>query len=232
MYRFRSTPLVKMRQTQPFGVDYIGGGFYIKLGLKGHNGWDLSAATGTDVLAVADGIVEGFSDGGYGVNARLTTFVDIETKLEIVYGHLKEVLLEGEVKAGQVIASSNNTGLSTAPHLHLGVRVWKKVNGEWRIADYNNGFFGYVDPAHFYAADVFDLPVDKKYGVKKPFATELQFYASNVWFFVTFRRLMTTREYNAFVWGAWDVRTVLDPAMFPIWSEFTKPEALQRGLLK
>lgn len=43
---------------------------------------------------------------------------------EILYAHLSEVLVEeGEkIRQGQVIARSGNTGLSTGPHLHYGIR--------------------------------------------------------------------------------------------------------------
>jgi len=232
-YRFKSNPLEKMRLTQPFGVDYIGGGFYNKLGLKGHDGYDLSAISDTPIFAVADGIVTAFTDGGYGVNARLETFVDTNTKLEVVYGHLRQVTKTGEVTAGDVIGFSDNTGLSTAPHLHFGVRPWVRRGGVgdiFDVKDYNNGFFGYIDPAQFFPATVFDLPVDRKYGIKNA-PSEAEFYPSQVWFFLRFRRLMTTREYNALRFGRWDVRTVLDPAMAEIWWNFSKPEAKQRGIV-
>lgn len=241
MYRFRTTPLEKMRLTQPFGVDYTGGGIplgdgkyggYKDLGLAGHNGWDVSAITGTQILAVADGNVSALTDGGYGVNARLITQVDLNTKLEVVYGHLREITKTGEVAAGDIIGYSNNTGFSTAPHLHFGTRPLVRRPGTdiFDVKDYANGFFGYVDPAQFYPLTVFDLPVDKKYGMKR-FVSEIAFYPSQVFFYRKFKRLMTTREYNAFVYGAWDIRTVLDPAMAEVWWNFTKIEARAKGII-
>ena len=233
-----------MKLTQPFGVDWTGGqiplgngkyGDYSALGLKGHNGWDLSAGSNTEALAVADGIATYFQGGsGYGNNLRLIVDVDTQTKLECVYGHLNADIKTGPVKAGEVIVFTGNTGASTAPHLHYGQRVQKlnPKNGEFEVINYDNGFFGYVNPDQFYPKTIFDLPVDNRYGNTKPFATEVDFYATNWWFRWKFKRLMNVREYNAFRFGAWDLRTVFDPAFLDVWTEMTKPEAMKRGIVK
>lgn len=231
-------PLDKMKITQPFGVDYLGNGgpggkSYADMGLKkGHNGWDLSAPTGTTVYAVMDGELVYTPDfNGYGNDIRIR---NKELGLEVVYGHLEKSLApNGPVKAGDPIALSDNTGFSTGPHLHFGVRKarWEGTAGPF-IDDYDNGYFGYIDPAQFFAKDIFDLPVDKQYSATKRGMTDLQWYAANAYFFKTTKRLMTTREKNALVYGYWDLRTVLDPAMQGIWTEMTKPEAQKRGIVK
>jgi hypothetical protein len=241
--KFTALPLAKLRMTQPFGVNYLGPGLYKAAGLPNdlHNGWDLSSPTGNEVYACADGEVvkEGdVNDKGYGLVARLFTEWVSDERLEIVHGHLLEVVKTGPVKAGELIAKSDNSGFSSAPHLHFGVRIQQYRNGHWNVENYDNGFMGYVDPSPYFPDSIFrvygkdfNLPVDVRYS-GHAFATEAEFYPSNIWFFKTFKRLATTREYNALRFGAWDVRTVIDAAMFPIWSEYTKVEAKVKGLIK
>lgn len=110
---------------------------YFVWGLNGHNGLDLACPTGTRLYAVEDGqIVEAYSDpGGYG----LTLYVLSTTGRGWRYGHASQLLVgPGQwVKRGALLAYSGNTGNSTGPHLHLGVRPAAPV--------YANGFNGYVD---------------------------------------------------------------------------------------
>lgn len=246
---FTHNPLEKMRLIQGFAQNLVGGDFYSKIGLKeGHNGWDLStdAVSGKPCFAVADGEVvsepEGDITKGYGLNARL--FVDLGSddkgnrwRLNIVYGHLQKVVKTGFVKAGEQIGECDNTGYSTGPHLHFGIRkeYFSPGGAGPYIDNYNNGFFGYIDPAKYFPKGVFDLPVDRRYGHDywtSGVPSDLKFYTTNWWFWLTFKRLMTSRERNAFQFGFWDLRTVLDPAMFIIWSNYSKPEAIKRGLVK
>lgn len=87
-----------------------------------HKGVDLRAETGTEVYAVSDGIVSrnGWDPGGYGKWIEITHEDGITTR----YAHLSEknVKKGDEVKAGDVIGLSGNTGSSTGPHLHYEVR--------------------------------------------------------------------------------------------------------------
>lgn len=240
-----------MRLTQPFAVDYSGGqipfgggkvGGYADLGLKGHNGWDLSLekGSGTICYAAANGVVEsdGSFNSGYGLNIRLYVPHPSEPLLryEVVYGHLQKVLKTGGVNAGEPIGECDNSGFSTGPHLHFGIRVQRKISDtEWRVENYNNGFYGYVDPAGFFAPDVTALPVDKRYGLterSQGIPSLLEFYKHNMYFLKTQKRLATIREYNMLRFGFYPLREVLDPALFPITSEMPRPEAVKRGLLK
>lgn len=246
---FTHTPLEKMRQTQPYGVDWTCGnlplgdgktGGYAALGLKGHNGLDLSLSegNGTAGIAVADGFVEsdGSFESGYGLNIRL--FVDFgETRrLEVVYGHLRKVLKTGPVKAGDKIVECNNSGISTGPHLHLGTRFQKAgAETSWNIENYNNGYFGYIDPMQFFKPDVLDLPVDKQYGLtarSQGVPSEIAFFPSVLFFYKTQKRLISTREYKGLRFGFWPLRDIIDPAMFPIWSEMSYPAAKSKGIVK
>jgi murein DD-endopeptidase MepM/ murein hydrolase activator NlpD len=87
-----------------------------------HNGEDISAPLGADVLATNDGIVrltvEHFFSGK-GI------FVDHGLGFYSMYFHLSEVLVKDgdHVKAGQVVGKVGATGRATGPHLHWGVKL-------------------------------------------------------------------------------------------------------------
>lgn len=236
---FTRNPLDKMRLIQPFGVNYSDiPDFYTKIGLKAHNGWDLSTdgVSGKPCYAVADGtvIAEGDPSTGYGLNARLYVDNGVPYQLEVVYGHLQKVTKTGAVKIGDQIGECDNTGYSTGPHLHFGIRLVEWVNGNKQVLDYDNGYSGAVDPAQFFPKSVFDLPVDKKYGNegKPEVPSVLSFAPSFLYFLKTQKRGPTFQEYNALRFGFWDLRSVLDPAMYTVWTQYTKPEAVKLGIVK
>jgi murein DD-endopeptidase MepM/ murein hydrolase activator NlpD len=85
-----------------------------------HEGTDFPAASGTPILATAEGIV---SQAGWDENYG--NVVDIQHKNGVMtrYGHAKSLLVRpGEfVKQGQAIAKVGSTGRSTGPHLHYEV---------------------------------------------------------------------------------------------------------------
>ena len=88
---------------------------------KMHMGLDLATAVGSEVLATADGeVIEVVSSpDGYG-NFIVIQHGDVyQTK----YGQLSEFRVKGgdNVKRGDVIALSGNSGQSTGPHLHYEV---------------------------------------------------------------------------------------------------------------
>ncbi len=86
-----------------------------------HKGIDIAAKTGTDILAMADGIVI-FSGrkGGYGNIVEVRHANGLETR----YAHnSRNLVKEGDmVRKGQAIAKLGSTGRSTGPHLHFEVR--------------------------------------------------------------------------------------------------------------
>lgn len=127
---------------------------YAQFNLKGHDGIDWMAPVGTPIRAVHDGFVvydtETQNYGtGYGMDVRLFADLDGFT-YEFTYAHLSE--FEGvsrDVKQGEIIGYTGNTGFSTGPHLHLGGR--KRTGGRTGpVVDYNNGFFGYFDLAPYF----------------------------------------------------------------------------------
>lgn len=86
-----------------------------------HDGLDIAAAEGTKVAAVKSGTVTNIR-----TSQTLGLVLEFRTKDDflITYAHLKETLVkEGEnIKQGQIVAKSGNTGLSTGPHLHYSVK--------------------------------------------------------------------------------------------------------------
>lgn len=85
---------------------------------KLHDGTDFGVACGTPVHAAGGGIVTALGSGGpYGM--RLT--IRHAPGLESSYNHLSahKVSAGDTVSAGEVIALSGNTGLSTGCHLHF-----------------------------------------------------------------------------------------------------------------
>ncbi len=87
--------------------------------LRLHAGIDFGAAVGSPVRAAADGKIEIAGPvSGFGNHVRIQ-----HAGFETSYSHLSEIpeaIHPGvEVKQGDIIALSGNTGLSTGPHLHF-----------------------------------------------------------------------------------------------------------------
>lgn len=86
-----------------------------------HAGVDLSAPTGTPIVATRAGVVTvaSFEAGGAGYYVNINHLDDYVTR----YMHMTHYIVEpGQtVSAGQVIGYCGSTGASTGPHLHFGV---------------------------------------------------------------------------------------------------------------
>jgi murein DD-endopeptidase MepM/ murein hydrolase activator NlpD len=83
-----------------------------------HEGIDLDAGYGSDVVAVAGGTVVSTGwDGGYGYQVQISHGGGLVTR----YAHLSRILVsDGEsVDRGEVIGLVGSTGNSTGPHLHF-----------------------------------------------------------------------------------------------------------------
>ena len=120
--------------------DFYGRFSYGGVPLRGHNGFDFALPMGTPLLTCDKGKVlrVSFGTGGLG------KFVLMEHDWgESLYGHMDEI----EVAVGQMLPSrsrigvSGNTGNSTGPHLHLGIKIIP-----YRRTD---GWGGYCNPAPF-----------------------------------------------------------------------------------
>ena len=117
-------PIVKGWMSSPFGerVDPISGK------KAWHEGMDFAGANGSDVVAVANGIVvfSGRRDG-YGLMIEISHGENLRTR----YGHHQELLVRAgqSVKRGDVIGLMGSSGRSTGPHVHFEVlKSGKPVN--------------------------------------------------------------------------------------------------------
>jgi murein DD-endopeptidase MepM/ murein hydrolase activator NlpD len=121
-----------------------------------HFGVDFSAACGTEVVAVADGVVLAVDNLAYGSGPHNLIIDHAELGYTSLYGHLLErpALEQSQtVRAGEVVGLSGDPAETChgRPHLHLEIRVMqqrtRKVNPVTLIdADWDNlaliGAFG------------------------------------------------------------------------------------------
>ena len=119
--------------TQPFGVFFNFHGRRLK-----HQGTDWALPTGTPLLSCFAGRVvriEKYRMNGYGRSIYLRS---LDGRYEALYAHLNEnifVQIDEEVKLGQIIGQSGNSGFGTGPHLHFGLKLYGEyVDAEKHIA--------------------------------------------------------------------------------------------------
>lgn len=101
---------------------------------KLHGGIDVAVPTGTNLFAAASGRVtrvgwQNPADKSEGYGMRV--YIDHGNGLQTIYAHMSSfaVKVGDQVKGGQVIGKSGNTGGSTGPHLHFEVvKNGKKQN--------------------------------------------------------------------------------------------------------
>jgi hypothetical protein len=95
-------------------------------GFKPHSGIDLAMNEGTTLRSIADGVVDRVFDGTGLIGKGLSVRMPDGTRA--IYGHMNEVKAHvgDKVNAGDIVGLSGNTGNSTGPHLHFGL---KDANG-------------------------------------------------------------------------------------------------------
>lgn len=98
-----------------------------------HRGIDFACPVGTEVRAVVDGTIErvGYESEnnhaqGFGLRVWQTFKDERGVKFGFVYGHLSDLDVKEhmDIKEGEIIGLSGNSGKSTGPHLHVGCRAW------------------------------------------------------------------------------------------------------------
>ncbi len=117
--------------------------------LLGHNGIDLSMKVGTPILAVDSGsvIISGFEKGGFGWHVLLS-----HSWGQSLYAHMDklDVKTGQNVRRGQILGASGNSGGSTGPHLHFAIRIVPYKRGD--------GWGGYSDPLPYLNPNAYILP--------------------------------------------------------------------------
>ena len=144
----------KNRITQLFGENK--NPIYKEFGMLGHNAIDFSVPTGTSLYYDVDtkGVVyktETDSSGGIGLD-----IISKDTDGQFYkhrYWHLEKhaVKVGDMVETGDLIAYTDNTGLSTGSHLHRGLKpVSKGADGVFHNKLQGNGYFGGIDMMPFF----------------------------------------------------------------------------------
>lgn len=122
MARFANTPSI-MPTTGWLSSQFTRSRFHpILHESRPHRGIDVTAPTGTPIVAPASGrVVRAGSDNGYG----LTVEIDHGNGIRTRFAHCSRLAVRvgQQVTRGQLIAAVGSTGLSTAPHLHYEIHV-------------------------------------------------------------------------------------------------------------
>ncbi|MFN8378895.1 MAG: M23 family metallopeptidase [Anaerolineae bacterium] len=130
-----------------------------KIKLPGHMGVDFVAPIGTPVMTAADGVVDNVANDptGFGNFVRIRHDTP-DGRFITIYAHLSRVdVTKGQqVKAGDVIGLSGNTGNTDGPHLHFALKMpGAAAKGLTRYDDLINDrknvliLDDFLDPAYF-----------------------------------------------------------------------------------
>jgi len=128
------------RVTQEFGGNPQ---TYEKFGMKGHNGMDFGTDGDDNIFApMAGKCTVKHDEGGYGLHVRIK-----DSTKEVVLAHFaKAYVTDGQyIHMGDKVGKMGNTGYSFGKHLHYGLRFLD----DGKVRDYDNGYFGYVDPSKY-----------------------------------------------------------------------------------
>ena len=149
-----------IRPIEPFELTQGFGGnpeAYARFGLKGHNGWDLK----TKFPDTPQGFRNIFSswkskfygqgnEGNDGFGLYFETIIHLYNAYKLTYAHCKSIEQFDNKSEGESMAISDNTGNSTGSHLHLTVKRGQLSNGKFVSENYNNGYFGAINPQIFF----------------------------------------------------------------------------------
>lgn len=92
-----------------------------------HSGIDLAMPEGTGILSPACGVIEKIFNYG-SANAGKGLVIKVQDGSKLIFGHMSDINVKvgNVISVGDKLGDSGNTGFSTAPHLHIGL---KDVNG-------------------------------------------------------------------------------------------------------
>ncbi len=123
--------------------------YYKQFGLAGHEGIDFVPADGnTDIYCVEGGdLVRVSLDPSASAYGNYIVVLNRESKRSWWYCHLAEAYVSQNqsVQRGEKIAKMGNTGNSTGPHLHLGMRYADSSGNPVNVGNGYRGFCDYSD---------------------------------------------------------------------------------------
>jgi murein DD-endopeptidase MepM/ murein hydrolase activator NlpD len=132
---------------------------YAAFGMNGHDGTDLQAGEQNVYAACAGTVIEmqTVASRGLGLGIITDEIADLGANgqhyLKVRYWHLKSfnVQVGQHVNVGDIIAVSDNTGYSSADHLHFeGDPMDKDAAGNYQLTFPNNGYVGAIDIAPYF----------------------------------------------------------------------------------
>jgi murein DD-endopeptidase MepM/ murein hydrolase activator NlpD len=87
-----------------------------------HTGVDIALPEGTELRSIVEGFVTNIYDGSGNIGKGVKIIGNDDR--EYIYGHMDDVdvTVGQKVNFGDVLGESGNTGNSTGPHLHFGVK--------------------------------------------------------------------------------------------------------------
>ncbi|WP_280301147.1 peptidoglycan DD-metalloendopeptidase family protein [Nocardia abscessus] len=113
----------------------ISSGYGLRDGGEFHRGVDFAVPVGTPVRALADGTVTAAQDhgvSGFGGWVVISHVID-GNPMSTVYGHMDpggvHVQVGQQVRAGDIVAASGNSGASSGPHLHFELHEGNRLAG-------------------------------------------------------------------------------------------------------
>lgn len=147
-------PIEPFEITQGFGVNPAA---YAKFGLKAHNGWDIKTKYSDTPQGRRHILASWLSkfykqadEGKNGYGKYFEVLVQLKNLWKLTYGHCHSVFQFEEKNEGEPMGISDNTGNSTGPHTHLTTKIGKIEGGVFKPDNYNNGYFGAVNPQIFF----------------------------------------------------------------------------------
>lgn len=147
-------PIEPFQLTQGFGENPAS---YARFGLKGHNGWDLKTKypdTPQGFRYILSSWLSRFysqgNEGNDGFGLYFEVIVQLKNTYKLTYAHCQSIESFQVKNEAETMAISDNTGNSTASHLHLTVKKGTLSNGKFTSFDNNNGYFGAINPQIFF----------------------------------------------------------------------------------